>query len=87
MAGSLDLGAEFYIPYDFCKLKSPPVWDFQGAQDATVNPDEAQTLIQALTNCGRNAKINLYPDAGHITSVTLAYDGQGLYDLFLTQSQ
>ena len=87
VAGSLDLGDEFVVPYDMCKLKSMPVWDFQGAQDTTVDPDEAQVLVKTLSNCGDEAKITLYPEAGHMVSGTLAYDDPALYDWFLAHQR
>jgi dienelactone hydrolase len=85
--GSLDLGTDFVVPSDICKMDTLPIWAFQGALDSTVNPQEQEALVHVLSKCGAEAKITVYPDAGHFLPGNLAYEDPSLYDWFLAHRQ
>jgi pimeloyl-ACP methyl ester carboxylesterase len=87
VAGSLDEGGDFYVPVDFCRMKVVPAWAFHGDQDTSVSPIEDQTLVKALTNCGGEAKITLYPRVNHLTAGEMAYAEPDLYTWLLTHSK
>ena len=44
------------------RLINVPVWAFHGAKDATVKPEESINMVDAVNNCGGNAKLTIYPD-------------------------
>jgi predicted peptidase len=46
-------------------LKNVPVWAFHGAKDKAVSPTEEKRMVDAVNRAGGNAKLTLYPDAGH----------------------
>jgi len=69
-------------PDKACKLKDVPVWAFHGARDETVPLRKSQEMVEAVRACGGNAKLTVYPEAGH-DSWTQTYDSQELYDWFL----
>ena len=63
-------------------LKSLPVWAFHGAKDDVVKPIESERMIEALKRMGNDAKLTIFPEAGH-DSWTTAYNDPELYDWFL----
>lgn len=63
-------------------LKSLPVWAFHGAKDNTVKLDESEKMVTALKKIGNDAKLTVYPQAGH-DSWTETYDNPELYEWFL----
>jgi predicted peptidase len=65
-----------------CNLKDVPVWAFHGARDETVPLRKSQDMVEAVSACGGDAKLTVYPEAGH-DSWTQTYDNQELYDWFL----
>jgi predicted peptidase len=64
------------------KLKDTPVWAFHGARDDIVPVAESERMVTALEECGGNAKLTVYPDAGH-DSWTETYSNPALYKWFL----
>jgi predicted peptidase len=65
------------------RLKDVPVWAFHGAKDNVVPLRESEEMINAIKNRGGDARLTVYPDAGH-DSWTASYDNQQLYDWFLS---
>lgn len=64
------------------RLKDVPVWAFHGAKDMVVSAKESEEMVDAIKARGGDAKLTIYPDAGH-DSWTATYDNQELYDWFL----
>ena len=64
------------------KLKDIPVWAFHGAKDNVVPLKESEEMVNAIKKLGGNARLTVYPDAGH-DSWTETYNNQELYDWFL----
>jgi len=69
-----------------CNLKNMPTWAFHGAKDMVVTLDKSQDMVDAINECGGDAKLTIYPDAGH-DSWTESYDNPRLYDWFLEHSK
>jgi predicted peptidase len=65
-------------PAKACNLKDVPVWAFHGAEDKVIPVKRSEEMVQALKECGGDAKLTVYPDAGH-DSWTQTYDNQELY--------
>ena len=72
-------GGKRFMAY---RLKDVPVWAFHGAKDNLVPLKESEEMVNAITNRGGDARLTVYPDAGH-DSWTATYDNQELYDWFL----
>lgn len=68
------------------RLKNVPVWAFHGAKDPVVPLAESQTMVQAVTRAGGQAKLTVYPDAQH-DSWTVTYENPELYDWLLSQER
>lgn len=49
-----------------CMIRHIPVWAFHGELDDTVLPSESKVLIEALHKIEADAKLTIYPDAGHV---------------------
>jgi dipeptidyl aminopeptidase/acylaminoacyl peptidase len=64
------------------KLNDVPVWAFHGAKDNLVPVKESEEMVQAIKAAGGDAKLTVYPDAGH-DSWTATYNNQELYDWLL----
>ena len=64
------------------KLKDVPVWAFHGAKDRVVPLKESEQMVNAIKGRGGNAKLTVYPDAGH-DSWTETYNNEELYKWFL----
>ncbi len=47
------------------RMKPVPVWAFHGDSDPVVHPEQSQAMVNALTACGGEAKLTVYPDCGH----------------------
>jgi predicted peptidase len=54
-------------------LRSVPAWAFHGAKDDVVPVSEGEAMVRALERAGGEARLTVYPDAGH-DSWTRAYD-------------
>jgi len=73
-------------PLTICKIGKLPVWVFHGAKDPVVPVKEGQQMVDALKNCGNDAKLTIYPEVGH-DAWTETYNNQELYDWFLKQTK
>jgi predicted peptidase len=72
-------GLPFYgFPQRVCALRDVPVWAFHGAKDDMVAVSESETLVRSLQECGGDARLTIYPDAGH-DSWTRTYENPDLY--------
>ena len=67
-------------------IKSLPVWAFHGGKDSVVPLAESERMIKALKDIGNDAKLTVFPEAGH-DSWTEAYNKQELFDWFLQHSR
>ncbi len=47
------------------RLVNVPVWAFHGVEDDTVFPEESRKMVDAVNNCGGNARLTVYPEVGH----------------------
>ncbi len=66
-------------------IRDMPVWAFHGAMDAVVPVEKTVNIIRSLRRAGSDAKLTIYPDAGH-DSWTETYDNPKLYEWFLQHS-
>jgi predicted peptidase len=69
-------------PEKACNLKNIPVWAFHGAKDKVIPIERSDQMVQAVKDCGGNAKLTVYPEAGH-DSWTDTYNNQELYEWLL----
>lgn len=67
------------------RLKNVPVWAFHGALDKSVPIGEVEELITALTLCGGETKLTVYPEGSH-DIWTEAYQTDELYYQFFQRS-
>ena len=67
-------------------LRNLPVWDFHGARDTNVLPDESVTMVTALRREGGTVRFTLYPDLDHDCWSTV-YGTAELYEWFLRHSR
>jgi len=67
-------------------MQTLPIWAFHGAKDTTVRLAESERMVEAVKREGGNAKLTVYPGAGH-DSWTETYDNPELYDWFLKQTR
>jgi predicted peptidase len=72
--------------YLACNLKDVPIWAFHGGQDRTVPPAQSEQMVAAVNKCGGNAKLTIYPEAGH-DSWTATFSSPELYAWFLEHSR
>lgn len=71
-------------PSTVCALRGIPVWAFHGDQDHIVPVHETHKMIDALRDCGGDARLTVYPNTGH-DSWTPTYDNPELYIWLLAQ--
>ena len=64
------------------RLKDLPIWVFHGAKDPTVPLAQSESMVKAIKEAGGDAKLTVYPDAGH-DSWTVTYDNPEFYDWLL----
>jgi predicted peptidase len=64
------------------RLKDVPVWAFHGARDNVVPLSESEEIVNALKGQGAEARLTVYPEAGH-DSWTQTYNNPELYDWLL----
>lgn len=69
-------------PYIAGRLRDVPVWAFHGAMDSTVPSSESRRMVRAVKNAGGDAKLTIYPNAGH-DAWTETYNNPELYNWFL----
>jgi len=65
------------------RLMDMPIWAFHGAKDKVVPLEESEQLVKLINDRGGNAKLTVYPDAGH-DSWTETYDNPEFYDWLLS---
>lgn len=63
-----------------------PVWAFHGAKDPLVPLNMSQKMVDALKKNGGNAKLTVYPEAGH-DSWTETYANPQIYEWLLEQKR
>ena len=68
------------------RLTHVPVWAFHGGKDTTVPIAENQGMVDAIKAAGGDAKITIYPDAGH-DSWSQTYDNPELYTWLLAHKR
>lgn len=73
------------FPERVCNLKRVPVWAFHGALDEAVPLMESALLVKTLQDCGGDAQLTIYPDAGH-DSWTATYNNPALYEWLLSHA-
>jgi len=56
---------EFGFPEKVAALKDVAVWAFHGAKDPVVPVAESEKLVGYLQSVGGDARLTVYPDAGH----------------------
>ena len=47
------------------RLKNIPVWAFHGMKDEIIDYKDSQRMVEAVNDCGGNARLTIYPYAGH----------------------
>jgi len=62
-----------------------PVWAFHGAKDFVVPLKASEDMIARLKEINGNAKLTVYPDAGH-DSWTATYNNPEIYEWLLSHS-
>jgi predicted peptidase len=63
-------------------LRTLGVWAFHGARDPVVRLEESEAMVAAFKRIGNDAKLTVYPEAGH-DSWTETYRNAALYKWFL----
>jgi predicted peptidase len=66
------------------KLKNIPTWTFHGAKDDIVPVKESKKVVSAIKALGGNAKLTIYPDAGH-NAWDKTYETDELYHWLFAQ--
>ncbi|WP_197525068.1 carboxylesterase family protein [Botrimarina hoheduenensis] len=65
-------------------LKDVSVWAFHGAKDKLVPPSSSRRMVDAVRQAGGEAKLTIFPEAGHnVTS--LVYNDNEIFDWLLTK--
>lgn len=72
-------------PLEAYKIAGIPVWAFHGARDLVVPAKGSEDMIVELQKLGAQAKLTIYPDAGH-DSWTETYLNDELYKWFMDHS-
>ncbi len=67
-----------------CGLKGVPIRAFHGAHDEIIPVFLTRVLVERLRECGGDARLTVYPDAGH-DAWTRTYDDPALYEWLLRQ--
>ena len=64
------------------RIGNIPTWVFHGARDDIVPLQASQEMVDALKQVGNEARLTIYPDAGH-DSWTETYNDPAIFDWFL----
>ena len=64
------------------QLTKMPIWAFHGGKDSVVPLDRSEAMVEAVKQYGGEAKLTVYPEAGH-DSWTATYDNPELYKWLL----
>ncbi len=70
-------------PLRASRMKNLPVWAFHGYSDPVVPWSNSKNMVDAVNLAGGNAKLTIYPDAGH-DSWSQTYENEALYEWFLS---
>jgi predicted peptidase len=73
-------------PKEVARMKSVPTWAFHGAKDFIVPVKWGQSAIDALKAAGGNARITIYPEAGH-DCWTETYNNPEIYTWLFSQKR
>ncbi len=65
------------------RIKELPVWVFHGAKDTVVGPHESTNMVDALYKVDNDARLTIYPEAGH-DSWSQTYDNPDFYGWLLS---
>jgi predicted peptidase len=63
-------------------IKHIPIWAFHGAKDNVVPLERSRQMVDAIERVGGNAKLTVYPEAGH-NSWSETYDNPEVYQWLL----
>ena len=66
------------------RLVNVPVWAFHGGIDGCVLPRESEKMVEAINKAGGNAKLTIYPEAGH-DAWTPTYSNREVFEWMLQQ--
>ena len=66
------------------RLTNLPVWAFHGALDPTVSVTESEKMVEAVKARGGNARLTIYPKAGH-NAWTDTYANREVFEWLLAQ--
>ena len=69
--------------WDAGRLVNVPIWAFHGEKDCTVLPEESKKMVNAVNKRGGNAKLTLYPEAGH-DAWTPTYTNREVFEWLLS---
>ena len=83
-AAVLPIAARAEGGWNVCVLQAVPVWAFHGAKDDVVDLFKAESIVNALRNCGGNIQFTVYPEVGH-DAWTRTYNDSEVYDWLLRQ--
>jgi len=67
------------------RLSQLPVWSFHGAKDTAVALSESQRMVDAYKIIGNEARLTIYPEAGH-DSWTETYHNPALFEWLRQQA-
>ena len=73
-------------PADGPRLKPVAAWAFHGAKDEAVPLKASEVMVEAVKTAGGDAKLTVYPDAGH-NVWDRAYEDPELYAWLFAQSR
>jgi len=73
------------VPENICDLKEVPIWAFHGGRDDIIPVEAGQQLVDALNDCGGNAKYSISPDMKIDVRIKI-YSEPDIYEWFLSQS-
>ena len=73
----------YSMPSHAPTLRDVPVWIFHGAKDTVIKLEESTNMADALYAAENNARLTIYPQAGH-DSWTETYNNPKLYEWLLS---
>jgi predicted peptidase len=68
------------------RIGAIPTWVFHGAKDELVPVQASQEMVAALKEAGNDAKLTVYPDAGH-DAWTQTYDNPAVFEWLLSHKR
>lgn len=66
------------------RLKNVAIWAFHGGNDRVVPDERSKEMVEAVNAAGGNAKLTIYPKAGH-DSWTQTYENPEFFKWLLSQ--